>query len=111
MFRLNPLHARYAENLGRLIDRFPNASLIDNLEVRRAANNPSPSVRVESLKRLVNRYAGQDGARIGWFYLAQAYLQNKQFEKAREAFDNVTRTGAQSVWADEARREREMRGL
>ena len=111
LFRLNPLHARYAENLDRLIDRFPNASLIDNLEVRRAASNPSLSLRVEGLEGLVDLYAGQDGARIGWFYLAQAYLQDKQFKKARQAFDNVIRAGEQSVWADEARREREMRGL
>ena len=108
---MNPLHRRYATNLGRLIDRFPNTSLTDNLEVRRAASNPSLSDRVETLERLVDQYQGQDGARIGWFYLAQAYLQDKQFEKAREAFADVIRAGEQSVWADEARRERELRGL
>lgn len=111
LFRLNPLHTRYAANLGRLIDRFPAASLIDNLEVRRAASDPSLSLRVERLEDLVKDYAGQDGARIGWFHLAQAYLQDKQFVRAGMAFESVIQAGEQSVWADEARRERELRGL
>ncbi|UCD28115.1 MAG: tetratricopeptide repeat protein [Planctomycetota bacterium] len=111
LFNLNPHHPRYRDNLVRLLGdlhrHYPQSRLIDNIELRIAATQPSRSMRIEQLQAFIGRYSNDPHCDVlprARFELGITYQTDNRPDEAKTLFEEVIRYHPHSPWELEANR-------
>jgi len=104
LLRLDARHPLYEANLRRLVRRYPDSKLADNLRVRLATCEPSLSRRIERLAEAAARYAATDAGPAALFALADAYRRDARPDDAQAVYRRLVERYPESCWAVQARR-------
>ena len=108
-FRLDPRRPGYAEQVRRIMERYPDADLQDNLAVRWAMTAASWEERLSRLDLLLRRFSTGDAAAEAMFRMADINLQARgQTDRAVRRrgiaeMQVVTERFAGTVWGQLAR--------
>ena len=113
LHRFNPNHSHYQRNLASLRNEIlradPESLLLDNLEVLIAKSEGRRYVKIPQLKACIDSLRpDSDALPEAWFELGKAYQEDKDPNRAHNAFQEVVaienrRGRPDSPWADEAR--------
>lgn len=101
---LDPRHEQYVENLQALAVQYPDASLLDNLELEIAKSALTIEDRVSALGDFVSQHSVGDAAPEGLLRYAITLAQSARPKDSEEIADQLLRRFPDSVWAEFARR-------
>lgn len=106
MFRMDPHHQLYRENLLYLDSQVPGSLLQDNLRLRIVLTSPSVSVRIAELQQHLRAFAGHDSIPRAMYELGRLYEQDARFKDAMEVYEQIQVHHADSVWWTDVAAER-----
>ena len=101
---LDPRSESYIANLQALIEAYPNAQLLDNLELDIARATSSLSLRIERLEACLLRYPRRDAVPEALFRLGLAYRDAGRATDSHNAFLKLVSEHPDSIWSEHARR-------
>ncbi len=96
-------HAKHAQNLASILQRFPNCAITDNIELQRALARSHAEDRVRELKELRKRFPDGDTSAEVLFRLGAALAAAGKRDKARERFEELIDEHAGSRFVTHAR--------
>jgi len=104
--KLIPYEDRYEANLKRLIELYPRAQILDNLELELARIAETADRRITMLTEFVANYDGRqyDALPEALYRLAVLHQESNQREEARSLFCRLLTDYADTIWARQARR-------
>jgi hypothetical protein len=101
---LDPRHESYTDNLLRLRRAYPNAQILDNIDLELAKATPSLEDRIRKLNECLASYSNRDAAPEALYRLAVAYEQNNDTEQSAKTFERLRSAHADSIWSRQALR-------
>ncbi len=107
-FRLDPHRVGYRQELQRLLDRFPDAMLADNLHVAYALSLPTPAGQASVLRELAERLPEGDARPEALSRLASIEIQlvqdTAELERSLARLRDVAEAYRGTFWGAEAAR-------
>ena len=106
----DPQSEHYRKNLLKLLERYPDCQLSDNIEVELAWTLSGARERIAALERCVERYARRSGVASvtrdavpeALHRLGEAYLTVNRPAEARRALERLVSEYADSIWRERA---------
>ncbi|MCH8963355.1 MAG: tetratricopeptide repeat protein [Planctomycetes bacterium] len=96
-------HAKHAQNLAFILQRFPDCAIADNIELQRALARSHAEDRVHELKDLRRRFPDGDTSAEVLFRLGAALAAAGKRDEARKRFQELISKHAQSRFVARAR--------
>jgi outer membrane protein assembly factor BamD (BamD/ComL family) len=106
--RCDPQHRKYRENLVWLLDQYPYSRMRARLHLELALTERSTSLKIRELEDFIRRYGESQNTNAlaeAHYVLGEAYLWDRRPVDARAAFESVVNQYADTVWAEDARRQ------
>lgn len=102
LMRMDSRHRKYDSNLSLLRSRYPEASLVDNIELARAMHPQSRQLRIWQLSRFVAGRKEGDALERALFELGSVYEEDSQPVRALEAFGRLVLEFPGTPWSSDA---------
>ncbi len=104
LFRCDPHHASYRENLRHIDQWFPGSKFHDNLMVYLALTEHDVKIRRDRLQEVANRYRDGDAAPHALYELGVLELNHNRKSEGVQALELLLKKYPDSPWSASARR-------